>query len=308
MFAELADEFMSSHGPKLKASTQGAYARILKLHLMPRFAGKALGEITKGDISRAHGAMAGTPRNANYALSVMSKLIAWAVEQGYRREVNNPCRGIQRYKEVRRERYLSSTEARCLGEVLDKALRDRTENPYIIAAIWMIVFTGARKREVMDLKWSFVDKERRAARLPDSKTGPKTIALNSQALEILGTLKRMDDNPYVFPGRLHGKPLNNFQKVCDRIREEAGIEDMRLHDLRHTFGSSAVDAGGTTRVLGRQLGHANPTTTGRYEHVSDHALHTLVEATGDLLASRMRCAMSREPAGHYIRFRRRKAA
>jgi integrase len=308
LFGDAADEFMLQHGPKLKPRSREGYADVVRLYLKPRFEGKPFNEVTKGDIEKAHAAWSGKPRMANYALAVLSKLISWGNALQYRKDVVNPCRGIQKYAETKRERYLSGEESVRLGNVLKEAAALGIENPYVVAAIWLIVFTGARKREVMDLKWGYVDSTRRALNLPDSKTGKKTIALNKQALEILGKLKRIEGNPYVFPGKKEGKQLVNMSKTWGRIRKLAGIEDVRIHDLRHSFGFTAVDAGGSTKVLGRQLGHGDTKTTDLYAHVGDVALSTLVEATGDLLARRMGVEASRKPAGHFIRYRRRAAA
>ena len=308
LFADVADEFMASHSPKLKPGTREGYETLLRLHLKPRFEAKPFNEIGKGDIEKAHAAWSFMPRTANYALAVLSKILSWANAVGYRSDVVNPCRGIEKYAETKRERYLTGEESQRLGDVLQHAAEIGSPSPYVVAAIWMIVFTGARKREVMNLKWSFVDIEKRVLNLPDSKTGAKKIALNRQALDILAKLRRIEGNPYVFPGKKEGRQLLDISKAWAQIRTLAGIGDVRIHDLRHSFGFTAVDAGGTTRVLGRQLGHGDSKTTDIYAHVGDVALTTLVEATGDLLASRMGIRRERKPAGHFIRYRCRKTA
>lgn len=280
--------FIETYGMRIKPRTKEEYERMLKLHVLPRFKKKTVKDITQADVRAMHEAMGKTPRNANNVLTALSKMMTWSIERGWRDKDSNPCKGVVRYRETRRNRYLSPDEAKRLGDTLRRVIGDGTENMYVVAAIWLIIFTGARRNEVLTLKWDYVDQERRMLVLPDSKTGPKSILLNRHALAVLAGLTKVKGNPYVFIGHVTGKSLINIAKPWERIRKLAKLPGLRLHDLRHSFGNRAIDAGGTTRVLGILLGHSDEDTTAIYAHVSDSRAVQLVDATGDLIAQSMK--------------------
>ena len=173
-----------------------------------------------------------------------------------------------------------------LGHVLAKA-EEQNADPYIIAAIRLLLFTGARLSEILTLRWAYVDTHRRSLNLPDSKSGAKAIPLNQPALDVLESLPRLQGNPFVLVGRVDGKHLVNLQKPWRAIRKEAGLDNVRIHDLRHSFASISVGLGGTLPVIGRVLGHSQPVTTARYAHVADKVAAELVEATGALIGQAM---------------------
>jgi integrase len=225
--------------------------------------------------------------------------MSWAEQQGLRPDNGNPCRRIERYRENRRERFLSPEEFARLGQALDDAERAGEHGLFVVAAIRLLILTGARLSEILTLKWSYVDAHRRALILPDSKTGAKTIPLNQPALDILAALPRLDSNPYVLPGQRHGQNLINLQKPWREIRDKAGLDDVRLHDLRHSFASMGVSVGGSLPVIGRVLGHSQAQTTARYAHVADKLASDLVEATGVQIMQAMRSASAPEkhPSG-----------
>ena len=233
-----------------------------------------------------HAKHADTPRNANHALAVLSKIMSWAEEHGLRPLDSSPCRRIAKYREAKRERYLTPDELMRLGDVLTKA-EEQNADPYVIAAIRLLLFTGARLSEILTLRWAYVDTHRRTLNLPDSKTGAKAIPLNQPALDVLEGLPRLQGNPFVLVGRVDGKHLVNLQEPWRAIRKEAGLDDVRIHDLRHSFASISVGLGGTLPVIGRVLGHSQPVTTARYAHVADKVAAELVEATGALIGQAM---------------------
>ena len=138
-----------------------------------------------------------------------------------------------------------------------------------VAAIRFLLLTGARKSEALDLRWSWVDAERACLRLPDSKTGAKVVPLGEPALELLASLPRLEGNPHVFPGATAGGHLIGLQKIWDRIRRDAGLSDLRLHDLRHHFISVGASSGESLYVLGKVAGHKQAATTQRYAHLAD---------------------------------------
>ena len=171
-----------------------------------------------------------------------------------------------------------------LGHVLAKA-EEQNADPYVIAAIRLLLFTGARLSEILTLRWAYVDTHRRFS--ISRIVRPARIPLNQPALDVLEGLPRLQGNPFVLVGRVDGKHLVNLQKPWRAIRKQAGLDDVRIHDLRHSFASISVGLGGTLPVIGRVLGHSQPVTTARYAHVADKVAAELVEATGALIGQAM---------------------
>lgn len=283
-FAAVADQFFAVHGPKLKPRTLEEYQRLLRLQLLPAFGPLPLKSITRADVGNAHASWSDRPRAANHALAVLSKLMSWAEDQGYRPEGSNPCTRVQRYRENKRERFLTADELARLGYALREVDAAQAASPHAIAAIWLLLYTGARLNEILTLEWAHVDLARRLLFLPDSKTGRKPVTLSAQAIAILENTPRVADNPYVIVGHRYGSHLVNLHKVWELVRQLANLPGVRLHDLRHTFASVAVAQGGSLPILGRHLGHSQPQTTQRYAHLSDDPVRALAETTGAALA------------------------
>jgi integrase len=190
--------------------------------------------------------------------------------------------------ENKRERFLTPDELARLGAAFEKAEASHLVGSYAIAALRLLIFSGARLSEILTLEWSHVDLDRRIIFLPDSKTGKKPLTLNDAAIEVLKTLPKFANNPYVIAGHRHGAHLVNLQKPWQLVRTLAGLETVRIHDLRHTFASVAVASGGSLPILGRQLGHSQPQTTQRYAHLADDPVRKLTQTTGEVLALAMK--------------------
>jgi integrase len=186
------------------------------------------------------------------------------------------------------ERFLSEAEIARLAMALDSEA-NRTGNSYPAAAIKLLLLTGARRSEITGLQWQHLDFEHQCLRLPDSKTGAKVVYLNAPALEILANLPRMSTNAHVFPGKQEGRPLVGIDKVWCRIRAAAGLQDVRLHDLRHSFASMGVAGGLSLPLIGALLGHKHTATTARYAHLSADPLR----AANDVVGMRIAAAMKR---------------
>lgn len=285
-FDDLAQQFIDVHGAKIKPKTRNDYESIIRRQLAGAFHNKPLNEIDAIAVHRAHASWRKTPRAGNLALSVLSVMLTWAETQGFR-QGKNPCEDVKRYPEHKRERYLTGDELIQLGKALADAEANGA-NPYVLGLIRLLILTGARLGELLTLRWTFVDTTRSCLRLPDSKTGAKVILINSDALAILAALPRIDANPFVFPGHIHGAHLVNIQKPWRTIRHRAGLDDVRIHDLRHSFASVAVDVGGTLPVIGHLLGHRQAQTTARYAHVSPTPARQLVDATGAHIAAALK--------------------
>lgn len=280
--ASVSELFLNHHGPRLKRRTREEYKRIFRLHILPSFGGTRIDAITRADVARFHAERAASPGGANFALACLSKFMSWAEDHGLRPENSNPCRQIKKYHIENRERFLGAAEITRLGDVLADV--EEEEGPFVVAALRLLILTGARLNEILTLKWSYVDTERAMLFLPDSKTGKKSIRLSRAALTVLTDLPKVHGNPYVLPGRREGGHMINLQKPWRRIRERAGLCDVRIHDLRHSFASVAAASGGSLPMIGKLLGHKQPQTTARYAHLADDPLRELNERTGTQIA------------------------
>lgn len=278
---ELLDRFISEYvETKLSPRTQVEYETVIRLKAPQWFKRLAIHEPITRDISRIHQGMSNMPTRANKTLSVLSKFFNWCEQQGYRDDHTNPCRHVKKYREVPRQRYLSQEEQQRLGDALRRAEKQNLATIYTVESIRMLLFTGARLREILDLKWDHVRSDEGILMLPRSKTGPKTIYLNPQSLKVLERIPRQYDNPFVFCGVQSRNPIVNIQKPWRRIRAMADLEDVRLHDLRHTFASVAVTNGMSLPLLGALLGHSKPSTTARYAHLAADPLKTAAGQVG----------------------------
>jgi integrase len=170
---------------------------------------------------------------------------------------------------------------------LRQAEKDKSCSPWVIAAIRLLIFTGARRNEILTLRWEHVSKEHGCLMLPDSKTGRKAVRLNPPALDVLDALPRLEGNPYVICGEKAGQHLVNLEKPWRRIRKAAKLEDVRLHDLRHSFASVAASGGQSLIVIGKMLGHSQPATTARYAHLADDPVKAASDAVGRHIAAAM---------------------
>jgi integrase len=153
--------------------------------------------------------------------------------------------------------------------------------------IRLLLLTGARLGEVQCLKWEHIDHQRKIAFLPDSKTGKKPLPLSDAALDVINSTPKVDGNPHVFAGKNEGAPIINFRKAWGKIREEADLNNFRLHDLRHNFASAAINAGNTLAVVGALLGHKNTKTTQRYAHLADSVVVSAGNATAQAIADKV---------------------
>ena len=233
-----------------------------------------------------------TPYQANRVLAVLSKMFNLAERWGLRPDGSNPCRHVEKFAERKRERMLSPAELARLGD----ALAAYDGSPYAVAAVKLLVFTGARLGEVLGLKWEWIDFERGEARLPDSKTGAKTLHLPPPALAVLAELPRLEGNPHVIAGGKAGAALVNLEKPWRAIRKAAGLDDVRLHDLRHAFASVAASSGMGLPIIGKMLGHTQPATTARYAHLASDPVKAAAAAVAGKIAAAMAGGKMARPA------------
>jgi len=214
--------------------------------------------------------------------------MGWAGKRGLLPSEANPCRGIDRYKENKRERFLSAAELSRLGEALREAEQEKTLSPYPVAAIRLLLLTGARLSEILTLKWDYVDPDHQQFRLPRSKTGPKSIYLTTAVADILQELPRVKGNPFVIVGDRAGAHLVNLQKPWRRIRARAGLDDVRLHDLRHSYASVGATGGLSLLFVGKLLGHKQASTTQRYAHLAEDPVRQAGEQISEAIATALK--------------------
>jgi integrase len=297
---ELCDLYLAEEVATKKPSTIRNDRSRIERHIKPLLGPRKIREVTRADVERfrdvAAGRTAGDRKTgyrgrsivtggtgaARLSMILLSAIFSFAFQRGLRPDI--PCVGVRRYKPGKSERYLSTAEQVSLGEALGAAERVRT-NPNAIAVIRVLALTGARAGEILGLRWSEVDFERTCLRLTDSKTGAKVIPLGAAAMQVIAAQVRREGSDYVFPGT-HGGPLGSIGKVWRRIRAAAGLADVRLHDLRHSFASNIVNAGGSLPMIGALLGHRSTQTTARYAHLADDPLRAVADrAAGSIAAA-----------------------
>jgi integrase len=286
--AELGARFLNDYVPHhCKASTASEYRRAVELFINPALGHHRISDLLRADIARLHHDLHDRPYQANRALGVLSKMMNLAEEWGLRTDGSNPCRHVKKYREQKRERYLSPEELQRLGQTLAEAQQRNNEDPYVLAAIGLLVLSGARLREILTLRWEHVDLTNGVLRLPDSKTGAKLVYLNANAADLLRAVPRMMGNPHVIAGKRPGAHLVDLQKPWQRIRARADLKDVRIHDLRHSFAAVAAESGMSLPMIGKLLGHTQPITTARYAHLAADPMRAAAELIGAKIATVM---------------------
>jgi integrase len=291
-FSDVAQRYMEEHANvKKKPRSIKEDKRLLDKVVFPVLGPRKLGDITRADISKYHHSLRETPYQANRALSLLSKIFNLAEKWGLRKDGTNPCRHVEKYREEKKERYLTPDELSRLGVVLSDIEASKEELPQAIEAIRLLILTGARFSEILELKWAYIDLGKQEINLPDSKTGKKTIQLAGPALEVLENIPRQVGNPYVIPGEKAGQHLIGLPHIWMRIREKAGLPGVRIHDLRHSFASSAAQAGMSLPFIGALLGHRELATTNRYVHLMSDPL----KVAANTVETRIAEALKKKP-------------
>lgn len=270
--SELIDEYAAKHGARRKTGEE--MVRSLKKALLPKLEHRKVCDVTHNDLAAIHHALAHKPYQANRVIAYASKMFALAELWGMRPKDSNPCEGIERYPEKKRRRYMAPEEARKVADELDK----RAEaDPASVAFIYLLILTGARKGEIAAARWTWIDGN--VLHLPDSKTGAKDIFLPPPAMDVLARLP-------VTAGTITG--IKNPKKLWISVRTAAGCPDLRLHDLRHSFASAALDQGLSLAQIGELLGHASTQTTKRYAHLVESTAHAAAARTASAVLADMR--------------------
>jgi len=276
---DLAADYLEQHAiPKKRPRSVENDWSMLDRIILPRLASKKVSAVQIRDIHALHVAMKGTPYQANRVLALTSKMFSLAVKWGWRSD--NPVKGIERYQEERRERWLSDEELRRLLGALSDHPNQRAAN-----AVRFQLLTGARIGEVLASRWSDVDMERGVWLKPSHHTKQKRaehLPLSAPALTLLSEMKERANvsERFLFPGNAPDKPLQGIKKFWRGVTERVGLKDYRLHDNRHTHASHLVSSGLSLEIVGRLLGHTSPMTTKRYAHLADDPLRAATERFG----------------------------
>jgi integrase len=277
---ELADQYMMEHAPRKKASSSKEDKRLWDQHILPILGSLKISSLDRSDIAKLHHSFQRLPITGNRVLSLLSKALNLAELWGYRPNNTNPCLHVKKYKEQKRDRFLNQDEIQKLMMVLQEEESSNT-NPWPIYAIRLLLLTGCRLNEILSLKKEEVDLDNNCLRLRDSKTGKKLVYLSSVTIDLLKNIPQAAENPFVICGGKEGAHLINLQKPWRRIRAKAGLSDVRLHDLRHTFASVAVSNGLSLPIIGALLGHKQTQTTARYAHLIGQPLIDASEMIGE---------------------------
>lgn len=306
--AEIAHAFLADHAhAKRKPRTAEHYRDIIERIVLPDLGTMKAEAVTRADVARLHLKWKRTHVQANRMLGIVSGIYGFAAKRGLVPEGVNPARGIEKFPEGRRERFLTVDELVRIGAAIRAAETvgiawdvDETSatakhipknnrrtiiGPHAAAALRLLIFTGARLREILHLRWEYVDFGRGLLLLPDSKTGRKTIILNAPALAILAEMPRV--GAYVIAGDNEDAPRADLKRPWQVVARHAGLEGVRLHDLRHTYASVGAGSGLGLPIIGKLLGHAESRTTERYAHLDNDPLRKAANAIGGTLAAAM---------------------
>lgn len=323
--AQLCDEYIVEGCEGKKASTLSTDKGRIERHIKPLLGRKRIGDVQRGDVerfmrdvangktatdekTRKHGRaiVTGGKGAATRTVRLLGGIFSYAVAHSYIE--TNPRLGVKLYADGKGERFLSANELRLLGETLREAESEglpwqpkegpkekhtpkkaatarEVISPHAIAAIRLLLLTGCRVGEILTLKWAHVDFERGFLNLADSKTGAKKVLLGAPALQVLANIPHVKDNPYVIVGSEPKKPRSDLKRPWSRIIAHAGLTNLRLHDLRHSYASIGAAGGMGLGIVGKLLGHASAATTARYAHFADDPLRRASDSIGGTIAA-----------------------
>ena len=310
---EVLDLFMNNHiRPKRKVRTAVLFEGYVKNHLKPALGRIKAPALSKAEVERLHRSVGRThPVAANRVVAFLAAAYAYGIRSGsLPKGTDNPAARIEKFREQSRERFLSAAELARLGEAIREAETvgipwaepDRANpkskhapklhenrltvvSPYAAAALRLLIFTGARLREILDLQWDHVDLDRGFLFLPDSKTGKKSIVLGGAASAVLATLPRC--GKFVIAGNDPERPRADLQRPWALVCRQAGLDGVRLHDLRHSFASVGAGTGLGLPIIGKLLGHLNAKTTERYAHLAADPVRCAADNVSAAIAKAM---------------------
>jgi integrase len=277
---ELAEMYLERHAKQHKKTWREDERRINKW-VIPALGSRKVEDVRRADVARLHGRIGErAPYEANRVLALVAVMFTKAAEWGIVEETTpNPAARVQTFKEKSRDRWVTPGELPALVEAITAE-----PSPYIRAAVKLYLLTGLRRSELLGLRWKDIAFDRRELRLEDTKAGRShNVPLSAAAVEVLREVPRQLGNAYVFPGKVPGQPLVNIAKSWRRVRRRAGMEDVRLHDLRRTVGSWLATSGASLPLIGKVLNHSNASTTQVYARLSEDDTRTALELHGETI-------------------------
>ena len=283
--AALARRYLEEHvAVRCKPKTAETCRQVVGKHILPALGKMPALAVDHARVTELHHGLRETPVMANRVVDVLSRIYNAAEDRGLIPEASNPCRLVMKNRERARERFLTDEEFRRLGRVLDEAGTCKGVSVHAVAAMRLLLLTGCRKGEVLLLSWEQVDLEALELRMPDTKTGPRTIALSPEAAGVLAAIPRVADNPFVIPGKLKGTHMRNLNDPWKLICDRAELKDLRIHDCRHSYASRALALGESLPMIGRLLGHTQVETTARYAHLARDSVRESAVRVSDSIA------------------------
>ena len=301
--ADLCDLYLKEATDLKKESTIATDRGRIERHIKPLLGRKLVSEVETADIqkfmrevaagktavdvktrTRGRAMVTGGKGTASRTVGLLGGIFTYAVKR--RIVAVNPVRGVERYPDQVGQRFLSEHELTKLGTALTE-LENEGANKAAIAILRLLTFTGARKSEITRLKWDEVDFNLSCLRLKDSKTGAKVIPLGPPAILILEKSKKKESTGFVFPAEAGKEAFQGTEKIWKKVRTKAGLADLRIHDLRHSFASVALASGDSLPLIGKLLGHRNIKTTSRYAHLADDPLKSAATRISNTIAEAM---------------------
>ena len=284
--AELAERYLREHvAVYCKPATISGYTQIIGKRILPALGPLALQEVERRHVAELHYKLRRTPVAANDAVGALSRMFNRAEAWGLVPAGGNPCRSIKKYRTRKLERFLTEDEFRRLGATLDEMEQEERIPMHAAAALRLLMLTGCRCGEIVGLRWEDVDLERNEIRLRESKTGPRTVSLSPGAARVIAAIPRAHNNPWVIAGREPGSRLPHIHYYWYLVRKRAGLDDLRIHDLRHSFASRALALGEPLPMIGKLLGHTKIQTTARYAHLAMDSVREAAVTVSDSIAA-----------------------
>ena len=278
--ADLANRYLEEHvAVRCKPKTQRTARSVVNRHIVPALGKLPIAAVERRHVMALHESLCETPAMANMAVETLSHM--YALARGWDmapEDCDDPCEFIPMNPKRKRERFLTDTEFTRLGHVLDEVSGKGSRiSAGAIATIHLLMLTGCRRNEILTLRWEHVDLDKAEMRIVDGKTGARTVHLSPSAVRVLEALPRKPGSPWVIPGARPGTHMTDIDGAWASIRAQAGLRDVRIHDIRHSFASRALALGEGLPIIGRLLGHRRIETTARYAHLARDSVRESAE-------------------------------
>jgi len=281
--ADLAARFIADYLPRKRPTTQRVYGQQIAADIVPAFGEAKVAAVSHADVDAWHHRMRNRPTHANRTLAVLSKMLSLAVRWGWRPD--NPCKGIERFGEEKRTRYLTGAELDRLTTALDK-LNDQGAAD----AVRLLLLTGARRGELLAAKWANIDLDAGVWNKPGATTKTKTlhsVPLSQPACRLLHEMQARAESEWLFPALSGDGHRSHINAAWIELRKAAKLPGVHLHDLRHTYATILASSGLSLPVIGKLLGHATPIMTQRYAHLTDDPLRQATERVGAVISGKV---------------------